>query len=306
MNINDLHYENKFVAFIDILGFKNTIEQIDNDDNDLFNLVCNILCYLKDESIDLDGEHSLPVYTEQDGRLIETELGNPVITAISDCVVISTDDTFDGFKSICNLVTKLFTRLYLDGIFMRGAITHGKICHTNEILFGTAYQLAYQKEETEAIYPRVIIDKSVMSRLNTEYRQGVSPFTEFLIGEDVNELMYLRPFPFLYFPYKTASWSNFLIIALGEIIYKLNMYDERVSGYSAKHKELSTLFGWNQEYGYNICFTGGNEKVADKYIWLSNEFNKTLIDHNDLIMEDNNNKPIPKIVFSCNIWSIEY
>lgn len=34
MNINDLHYENKFVAFIDILGFKSTIEQIDNDDND--------------------------------------------------------------------------------------------------------------------------------------------------------------------------------------------------------------------------------------------------------------------------------
>ncbi|PWW07100.1 hypothetical protein [Mangrovibacter plantisponsor] len=134
MNIDG--YENRFVAFVDILGFKNLIHKIESEaiEGKDYQRVRSVLNFLHEESIESNGQHDLPVYEEKDGIILEKELGDPRINYISDCVIISTEGTFEGFKSLCNKLTKFSTDIACDGIFIRGGVTYGKIYHHGPIL----------------------------------------------------------------------------------------------------------------------------------------------------------------------------
>ena len=70
------------------------------------------------------------------------------------------------FQSILSLVIKLIRR----EIMCRGAISYGKLIHTNDFVFGIALNVAYLKESAAALIPRVILDKSVVDTLRTNYK----------------------------------------------------------------------------------------------------------------------------------------
>jgi hypothetical protein len=301
------NYIDKFVAFVDILGFKNLVDSIESKspthEND-FKKVLSILNFLNEESNESNTHHDLLTYELTDKGLLEKELGNPVITYVSDCIVISTEGTFDGFKSLCNKLTKFSTDVAADGIFLRGAITYGKIFHTGRLLFGTGYQNAFKLESTKAINPRIIVDESALNFLK-DY-EGQFPINIAGIKQDTDDnLKYLRIFPFHYFPYYTVSWLDYLLRVKSNILYHLNMFDERVSGFSKELKELDKFCCWKEQYTYNLDFTGGNESILKKYIWLSNEFNETLETYCKFLSNEDGNMRISKIIFDGSIWRPE-
>lgn len=269
-------YENRFVAFIDILGFKQLVENIENEKNGYekdFERVKCVLNFLHKESIESNRSHDLLIFDSCDDSLL-IELGNPRITYISDCVIISTDGTFDGFKSLCNKVTKFSTDLAFEGIFLRGGITYGSIYHHDSILFGSAYQNAFSLESKYAIYPRIIIGETVYEFLNDKV--GTFPLSEPTIVTDSDGQHYLSNFPWYYSSYNAFNWNSFLIRVRGRIIYCLNLFDIRVSKLSPELKELDNRHYWKESYTRNLDFSGGDDKILDKYIWLKNEFNKTI------------------------------
>lgn len=53
--------------------------------------------------------------------------------------------------------------LAFEGIVCRGAIAYGKFYHDDKYLFGPALVDAYETESKAAMYPRVIVDKSVIN-----------------------------------------------------------------------------------------------------------------------------------------------
>lgn len=296
-------YENRFVAFIDILGFKELINSIENKDkysDKTLDRIKSILNFLHSESLESNGQHDLPIYEKVGDVLIEKELGDPRISYISDCVIISTEGTFEGFKSLCNKITKFSTDIACDGIFIRGAITYGQLYHHGPILFGSAYQNAYKLESTYANSPRVIIDKIVFDILNERIKEF--PLTEPTIMEDTDKFRYLSNFPYQYYPQYIYSWIDFLLRVKSKILYNLNLFDNRVSGFSPELKNLDKFCCWKESYGYDLDFTGGHKKVLDKYIWLSKEFNHTLKTYKRFL-SNNEKMRISEIVWNGKFWS---
>ncbi len=301
------NYKKKFVAFVDILGFKNLVANIESKANTHesdFRKVESILNYLDDESKESNGQHDLPVYEKTDVGYIERELGNPVITYVSDCVVISTDGTFDGFKSLCNKITKFSTDIATDGIFLRGAIVYGDLFHNGRILFGSAYQRAYELESTTAIYPRVIIDSSVYEVLHDYI--GQHPLNKVAIVRDsIDNINYLLPFQFNYFPHHCGPWLDFMLRVKSHLLYHLNFYDNSVEGYSMDLRNLERYCCWKEQYTWELNFTGGNENIFKKYIWLKDEFNKAISTYAKFLQNEEGKPKISPIVFKNNHWGPE-
>lgn len=150
-------YETRVVAFIDILGFSEVIK-----DEMKAKQIFDALKEVKDH---VDTHFTSDNYARFKG-VFDTQ-----ITAFSDSVVIS------GSASqaiIVYLDTLRFAGLLIkNGFLCRGALSVGKLHHSNGLLFGQAFIDAYKSETKRAIYPRIIVDKEVESLIaESEINQG--------------------------------------------------------------------------------------------------------------------------------------
>lgn len=152
---NPIEYSPYFVAFLDILGFRNLVfgdqkEKI----NTYFTLINEITNDLK----------SIPN---------KKNIGS---ITISDSVILSIpfDDndlniTLSNFRQLCIAIQKIQFKLALNNVWMRGAVSFGDACFKkdeNQIV-GKAYIDAYELEKT-AIYPRVVVDSRLIEKLGFE------------------------------------------------------------------------------------------------------------------------------------------
>lgn len=139
---------NRVVVFMDILGFKNIINQFDNQE--MNKLVYNIMNYFKwiKES-------------NYKGFLAEHDIGKEV-TVFSDSIVVSYDASLPGqvFFILLDII-HIQLDLAAKGIFLRGGVSIGNLTHENDIVFGPAMLDAYNLESKIAKYPRIIIDEKV-------------------------------------------------------------------------------------------------------------------------------------------------
>jgi len=144
------NYENRVVLFLDILGFKNIIDKTYNSSTD-DDIPTNIF-ELYDVLLSMTNDF-----------VTNNKKTSKVVTQFSDSIVISfKEDENEGifilFDEIQNLIIKLLSKK----IICRGAISYGKLIHTKDIIFGPALVDAYETETKAAMYPRVILDKSII------------------------------------------------------------------------------------------------------------------------------------------------
>jgi len=211
--------EEKFVAFLDILGFTEIIKGIEsNNSSDNLDLkrIKSILNFMDEETINPNYCTDLPIYVETEDGLIEKELGNPKLTYVSDCIIISAEPTLDGFKALSRKIHKITADLAYDGVFCRGAITKGKLFHHNKVVFGSSYIKAYKLEENKAIFPRVIIDPEIIDFF--ELQEGQVPLAPAFYGRDKDGIYYQRYWTWYLSPPYAGSFDNYLMIVRGWII----------------------------------------------------------------------------------------
>jgi len=275
MDVMKKGIETRFVAFLDILGFKELVKKIEseNEDGQDYERVTWALDFLHAESEESNGHHDLNVYELTSDGMVEKELGDPRLNYISDCIIISAEGNFNGFKAICNKIIKLSIQGACAGIYMRGAITYGKIYHHGPILFGTAYQKALDLEKG-AGDPRVLIDDVVCEVLSEHV--GVFPLNGHAIRTDDDGKKYLLNYPLGYESGFDSSWIDTLLRVKVSILYFLNKFDVRVCGFCAELRRLDQFCCWKERYSMSLNFDGGDAHVLKKYIWLKNEFNRTL------------------------------
>lgn len=231
-------FKDRYCAFIDILGFSNRILDLEkNWDNLTYERLRSCLNFMSEERNTSNLDPDLPIYTKNDNIFTDKDLGYPQITYISDCLIISTERNADGLKSICQKVTKIWTDLLCDGYLCRGAISGGPLIHDQDIIAGSAYMNAYELESTADV-PRIIFDKN----LSEIYDSFPSVFPAHPPTMDMAEdgFLYLRYFPFQFFPNYIHNWSDYMLRAREVICSGVN------------HK---------------------NAKVAQKYHHTKNEFN---------------------------------
>jgi hypothetical protein len=170
--LTNLPYEQRVVAFIDILGFRSLVEKLKSNQL-LHNELHLALAEIKSYKNPAGDENTAQAKIEA--------------SVFSDSIVISADVS-NGFQVFWSCIG-LQTRLLELKILTRGGISRGLTVHKDDILYGEGMLKAYDLESKNAIYPRVVVDPEFIADLPSGYKK-------MFLSQDVDGLWYTDPFAF--------------------------------------------------------------------------------------------------------------
>lgn len=273
-------YKKSIVIFIDILGFKDLVNQSVNND-EICNRIHTTLMGFKDLEKPESWTSEL-VEVEEDAQ--KKGLDGFVIsnktkcTCFSDSIVVSIrieDDLNEAFSTLIANLSRIGAQLLCDGILIRGGIDLAEVYHNDGIVFGKGLISSYELETNAAKYPRIIISKKLISELNYPllsknkrfpYHQYLDRFEDGCVG--IHQLIF----------YQVHQKSS--VVSESKIREGLKKSkDTIISG-------LDTNFETPQIYS--------------KYRWLKNQYNKLII------LEDNIKEEFHDISEAENHNNIHY
>ena len=180
MTTNEISYNKKLFAFLDILGFTGIVNESRGNPL-LVSKIANILARSKQIAAS-----SLNTNL----NVLRVDPTQYKYRAFSDTSVISGPYTsHDDMVFLCWWIMRYQYLLWKEfRTFVRGAIAFGDIYEDEDVVFGPAFIDAYQLEK-KAVWPRVLIDKSLLDKsTETERRRD---FFELLAWDEDNRLAYL-------------------------------------------------------------------------------------------------------------------
>lgn len=138
-----MDYEEKFIAFIDILGFSNFVEHsvFSLDELLRFTTLLN-----NEDEYKFILEYGPIVCPDSNYRHKNL---NFEVKQISDCLISSSEISASGLINIIKYSWTSLFKLMKKGIMCRGYITKGLIHHKNGQIIGPGYQKAVKKEKAE-------------------------------------------------------------------------------------------------------------------------------------------------------------
>ena len=146
-------YEDRIVAFIDILGFSDMVAGTEADVHKLRHLTTALdELYNKIWLWEADGSYSPFAFTQ-----------------FSDSIVISSlADSPDSFEMLMQLLIGIMELVDKYDILVRGGIARGSLIHDTTMLVGPAMVRAYELESKKAVYPRIILEKGLKEQLEAD------------------------------------------------------------------------------------------------------------------------------------------
>jgi hypothetical protein len=160
-------YDDRYIAFVDILGFKELINKSASDPSSVGALIAALDIAPKSPAIVLEQAS----VSEQDVDLR--------LHTFSDFVVASTKPTHGGLGVLAFVIWQLSTSWLSNRLLCRGGITRGQVLHRATVgevppmVFGPAFVDAYQLESTVADFPRVILSKTVRNEWDGYVKSGL-------------------------------------------------------------------------------------------------------------------------------------
>lgn len=212
-----IRYQNRIVAYIDILGFTEMIKQTDNENDPInsskkLNIIYGIVASIQKYFDSVKNQRGLK--------------DNCSITMFSDLIVFSQPQTESaGVIAMFDVLKRLQINMLEKNILIRGSIVHGKLIHKDNLIIGPALINAYNVENKSAVYPRIVIDPKVV---NLYMRKGGKQLGverikdydyEFTFSDDFDGTYYIDYFNFVE-EYLPNSNSNKYYGKMMEIIKK--------------------------------------------------------------------------------------
>ncbi len=147
-------YTRHIVAFVDILGFKAMIDQVEHGTlhPDLLNE-----CLSFSES--LGALTPRCTTTIMSDAIVLSHVFDTRRTKSSGHLCWSTEEKVQNILEMLTLLSFRFLRL---GVFVRGAVTIGNLYHRGNVVFGDALVKAYLTETNKAVFPRIIVSPEVL------------------------------------------------------------------------------------------------------------------------------------------------
>lgn len=188
MKRRELKYENRLVAFIDILGFKDIVKQSENDPAKI-KLLYSVLNYLKNwEASEKWNLRFVEIEEDAQKKGVENFdiIGKTNSTAFSDSIVVSVKVDNNANEMASTLIANLAyigAILLEKGILFRGGLTIGNIVHReNGTVFGQGLIDAFNLESNNAKYPRIILSDKLLKDLNypLERKRNRYPYHQYL------------------------------------------------------------------------------------------------------------------------------
>jgi hypothetical protein len=137
-------YTQRFVAFLDILGFSDIVRKSGKD----------VISFRADElakALTVIGSHV---------SNLDKSLGDDFrFQSFSDSIVMSSVANDAGLAHLMNEIAKLTIRLLMNGMLIRGAVAKGLLYHNGDVMFGPAFLDSYHIESTISRFPRVILSR---------------------------------------------------------------------------------------------------------------------------------------------------
>jgi len=246
----NISYSKSFVAFLDILGFKDIVNKSRTNEglkklNEVFNTINQEIEELK----------KIPA---------KKKIG---YITISDSIILSipksqnNNDNINILRHLCIAIGLIQKNLAMKNIWLRGAISSGDTYFDSKLnqIVGPAYVTAYTLQETIAKTPRVIIDSRIIHELGCEsaydlidtinelsqgglrYRNWQSPI---LHKWDDTNMILTRDVP-LFIDYLSPFVINEMVDLLKLIqIIKTNLYEDI---------NLYNKYRWVADYLNVIC-----------------------------------------------------
>lgn len=222
-----MRYENRIICFIDILNFRNHVNETIDADEDIENKIKLIFDALNEARNILDVDDNL-----NRNELIKN------ITHFSDSFIISfhVETEHEVYSTLVDLQC-LIVSLISKGFLCRGGITSGKIIHNKEVIFGPGFITAYDMETKAAIYPRVILDEKVKKmalkyHANYHDSEKEQEWINGIITQDEDGMWYIDYF----------SKSAFLDIVYPKYLEKLR--EIIVSNLDNCIPDIKVKYGW--------------------------------------------------------------
>lgn len=181
-------YEERFVVFLDLLGFKNEILQSE-EDPEKFKKIHSFLTRYSSESHAREVFKGIKTYSEEisyDQSIKDlAEMYPYSFTQCSDSFVFSVNISE---SQSCTLLLLLIGQFIYDalevGFLVRGGLAFGSMIHIeNGPMFGPAFNEAYKIESKLAGYPRVLICTEAFLKL-----KEIAPHCVDWIDEDRKEI----------------------------------------------------------------------------------------------------------------------
>lgn len=145
-------FKEKFVAFIDILGFKRLVEDAEAGTGLSLTQITTLLeSFGSTKERDRFEKHG-PSCCPQ-SRSIERNIDFR-LTQVSDCAIVSAEISPAGAINLISHCWGVVITLLQHGIMCRGYISRGKIHHTETQFIGTGYQNAVQAEKQVSLFKR--------------------------------------------------------------------------------------------------------------------------------------------------------
>lgn len=120
VDIQSIQYEERVVAFIDILGFSNMVNESEND-QEILRIIITALSKIREI------------------KKMNTINSEIEVAVFSDNIVISYfENNKDAEFNLIKDSILLQTLLLIEGIYVRGGITRGKLYHKGNFVFGPA------------------------------------------------------------------------------------------------------------------------------------------------------------------------
>ncbi|WP_244746197.1 hypothetical protein [Paraburkholderia terricola] len=255
-------YEERFIAFVDILGFGKLVEQSEITP-DLPRAILDALISMhptriQSELVTTVNVELIPPEELEDVKeyariasAAQQEIHPVNINYFSDSLVISAlaDDVIAS-QMVMDLLTKISAMMWMSHkLLLRGGVTVGKLIHIEGgPMFGPAMNRAYYLESKLANHPRLLIDKHCVD----QYRK-VKTFRLF-------ESFIQRDGDFYYASLAT-SFKHILndssLVMAGEKV--LRKFRESMLTAPIELEKLREIYK-------------KDERVGPKYEWLANEF----------------------------------
>ena len=230
-------YKDRYIVFIDILGFKDIVNKSNNDNKKAEEILENLKCIER-------------IKKENDEIFKLTSI-NRRVTIFSDSIIISyplLHSESGCFLSLVLDIIYITIELLDKGVYIRGGMTYGKLYHEGNICFGPAMVEAYSLEQ-KATYPRIIIDKKTIEKALESPGLDRYPIT----FEEIKNLIKIED---------NIYYIDFLSNAPDEI-----EEEEKVNNFFSNIKKNITSHLNNKDY---------SEEVLKKYKWFVNYYNNSI------------------------------
>ncbi len=212
---NNICYEERITAFIDIMGFSDYVENAD----------CEAVYSLVNKASKVE---ELVRNSKSHGDDLGVE-----VTCFSDSIVISVGiKRKEAFSNLLTMVHVLIERLVEQSVAFRGGITIGKLYHNANMVFGPAMVDAYNLESKSAVSPRIIMKQEVLEKIESTIDDSFYRSNSYL-----NKIFNIDGDRFLYFDYFKLFNSNGISYKDDRALYLKQLY--RIISIGLMHPEIS-------------------------------------------------------------------